>query len=506
MNAHAVKEYTKEDWKKLASDAETSVEGRLFINGEYCEAADGGKFEVINPSTNEVFALASEGTEKDIDRAVAAAKESYYSRTWLKMAPRKRMDIMYKFADLIDQHAAELALMETLNMGKPIGDCLSTDVPASATNIRFMAESIDKINGKVTNTHDKALHLSLREPLGVVGCISPWNYPLLMAVWKIAPALAAGNSVVLKPAEQSPHSCLKMAELFVEAGGPPGVFNVVNGYGEVAGKALALHPDVSKISFTGSTEVGKLILQYAGQSNMKKVGLECGGKTPQIFFADLPDMKRAVEAAYEGIFCNMGEMCNAGSRIFVEQSIYSDFVDQFIADGKDAYMPGDPLDPETNMGPLVTSEAQSRVLGYIESGKSQGAKLHFGGGVPSGMEAGCFVEPTLFSGVSNDMKIAKEEIFGPVASVIPFDNTEHVTQMANDTIYGLCASVWTSDVNRAHSMAKSIEAGIVYINCFDEGDMTLEFGGYKQSGNTKDSCFESVLGYTQSKSVWYSLR
>jgi gamma-glutamyl-gamma-aminobutyraldehyde dehydrogenase len=294
--------------------------------------------------------------------------------------------------------------------------------------------------------------------------------------------------------------------LFVEAGGPPGVFNVVNGYGEVAGKALALHPDVSKISFTGSTEVGKLILQYAGQSNMKKVGLECGGKTPQIFFADLPDMKRAVEAAYEGIYCNMGEMCNAGSRIFVEQSIYGDFVDQFIADGKDAYMPGDPLDPETNMGPLVTSEAQSRVLGYIESGKSQGAKLHFGGGVPSGMEAGCFVEPTLFSDVSNDMKIAKEEIFGPVASVIPFDNTEHVTQMANDTIYGLCASVWTSDVNRAHSMAKSIEAGIVYINCFDEGDMTLEFGGYKQSGNTKDSCFESVLGYTQSKSVWYSLR
>ena len=380
------------------------------------------------------------------------------------------------------------------------------EIPASAVNIKFMAECIDKMYGKVANTHEKALNLSVREPYGVVGLISPWNYPLLMGVWKIAPALAAGNSIVLKPDEHSPHSCIKMAELFVEAGGPPGVFNVVTGHGEEAGQSLALHQDVSKIGFTGSTEVGKLLLQYAGQSNMKKVGLECGGKTPQIFFGDLPDMNRAVAAAYDGIFSNMGEVCNAGSRIFVEKDIYGDFLDQFIADGKDAYVPGDPLDPETNMGPLVTSEAQSRVLGYIESGKSQGAKLHFGGGVPSGMEAGCYVEPTLFSDVSNDMKIAKEEIFGPVASVIPFDNAEQVTQMANDTIYGLCASVWTSDVNRAHSMAKSIEAGIVYINCFDEGDMTLEFGGYKQSGNTKDSCFESVLSYTQSKSVWYSLR
>ncbi len=504
MSANAAKEYLKEDWQKLASDAETKVEGRLFINGEYCEATNGGKFEVINPATNEVCATVAAGTEKDIDKAVAAAKESYKARSWLKMAPRKRMGILMKFADLVNQNVPELALMETMNMGKPIGDSVN-EIPASAVNIKFMAECIDKMYGKVANTHDKALNLSVREPFGVVGCISPWNYPLLMAVWKIAPALAAGNSVVLKPDEHSPHSCIKLAELFVEAGGPPGVFNVVSGLGEVAGKALALHPDVSKIGFTGSTEVGKLLLQYAGQSNMKKVALETGGKSPMIFFADLPDMDQAVDTAYDSIYANMGEVCNAGSRIYVERGIYADFVEQFIAQGQGAYTPGDPLDPETNMGPLVTAQAQKRVLGYIESGKSEGATLKFGGGVPSGLESGCFVEPTLFSDVSNDMTIGREEIFGPVASIIPFDTEEEVISMANDTIYGLCASVWTSNVSRAHNMAKAIESGMVYVNCYDVGDMTFEFGGYKQSGNTKDSCFESVLGYTQSKSIWYNL-
>ncbi len=505
MDARSAKEYSKDDWAKLASEAESKVEGRLFINGEYVDAEDGGKIDVINPATNEVFGTCAAGTGKDIDKAVAAAKESYKARTWLKMAPRKRMGIMMKFADLINKNAAELALMETMNMGKPISDCLNVDVPASAVNLKFMAECIDKMYGKVANTHEKALNLSVREPYGVVGCISPWNYPLLMGIWKIAPALAAGNSVILKPDEHSPHSLIKIAELFVEAGGPPGVLNVVSGHGEEAGKALALHPDVLKIGFTGSTEVGKLLLQYAGQSNMKKVSLETGGKSPMIFFADLPNMDQAVGTAYDSIYANMGEVCNAGSRIYVERDIYADFVDQFIAQGQGAYTPGDPLDPETNMGPLVTAQAQKRVLGFIESAKSEGATLKFGGGVPSGLESGCFVEPTLFSDVNNDMTIGREEIFGPVASIIPFDTEEEVIGMANDTIYGLCASVWTSNVSRAHNMAKAIESGMVYVNCYDVGDMTFEFGGYKQSGNTKDSCFESVLGYTQSKSIWYNL-
>tara|TARA_Y100000748_G_scaffold23698_1_gene17962 strand:+ start:19 stop:912 length:894 start_codon:yes stop_codon:yes gene_type:complete len=296
-----------------------------------------------------------------------------------------------------------------------------------------------------------------------------------------------------------------MAELFVEAGGPPGVFNVVTGHGEEAGQSLALHQDVSKIGFTGSTEVGKLLLQYAGQSNMKKVSLETGGKSPMIYFADLPDMELAVSTAYDSIYANMGEVCNAGSRIYVERAIYADFVDQFIAEGQGAYTPGDPLDPETNMGPLMSAQAQKRVLGFIESGKNEGAKLKFGGNIPTGLESGCFVEPTMFADVNNDMTIGREEIFGPVASIIPFDTEEEAIEMANDTIYGLCASVWTSNVSRAHNMAKAIESGMVYVNCYDVGDMTFEFGGYKQSGNTKDSCFDSVLGYTQSKSIWYNL-
>ena len=354
----------------------------------------------------------------------------------------------------------------------------------------------------MTATEYEVLHYTLRQPLGVVGAISPWNYPLLMATWKVAPALAAGNSVVLKPAEQAPLSCLKLAELFVEAGGPAGVFNVVNGMGETAGKALALHNDVAKVTFTGSTEVGKLILTYAGQSNMKRVSLECGGKSPHIFMDDVPEMGAAVEAAFHGIFVNMGEVCNAGSRLLVDRSIHDAFVEQFIAKGKDAYSPGDPLDPTTNMGPLVTAEAQKRVLGYIDAGKQEGAKLEFGGDTPADLEAGAFVNPTLFTEVDNNMKIAREEIFGPVASVIAVDGIEEAVAVANDSVYGLAAGVWTSNLNTAHRLIRDLEAGIIWVNCFDEGDMTQPFGGMKQSGNAKDKCFESLLSYTETKSAW----
>jgi gamma-glutamyl-gamma-aminobutyraldehyde dehydrogenase len=494
---------TLEKWQGIAQRELSGVQTRFFIDGDYRDAIDGARFDSINPANLETIAAVSAANEKDVDVAVAAARKAFRSGVWSRMAPRARMDILYRYTKLIEDNAEQLAVLDTLDMGKPISDMLDVDIPAVISTIQFMAEYIDKIEGSVTNTAADVMHYVLREPIGVVGAISPWNYPLLMAIWKVAPALAAGNTVVLKPAEQAPLSCLRIAELFVEAGGPPGVFNVINGIGEVAGKALALHNDVDKVTFTGSTEVGKLMLQYAGQSNMKRVSLECGGKTPQVFMADTANMERAVSAAYDGIYANMGEVCNAGSRILVEQPLYDEFVERFIAEGKDAYVPGDPLDPATNLGPLVTDEAQQRVLSFIESGKEEGAKLEFGGNAPD--LGGAYINPTLFTNVNNDMRIAREEIFGPVASILKFDDISDAIRIANDTIYGLAAGVWTSDLDKAHRLIKEIEAGVIWVNCFDEGDMTQPFGGYKQSGNARDKCVESILSYTQSKSAWISL-
>ena len=337
-------------------------------------------------------------------------------------------------------------------------------------------------------------------PYGVCGQIIPWNFPLLMLAWKIAPALAAGNTVVLKPAEQAPLSCLRLAALFVEAGGPPGVLNVVNGLGEIAGKALALHPDVAKVSFTGSTEVGKLILQYAGQSNMKQVALECGGKSPQIVLADVSDLERAVTSAVNGIFGNQGEVCNAGSRMIVDRKIAGDFVDLFKAQAQAAFVPGDPLDPATRLGPLVTEEHKGRVLGYLQAGRDEGARVVMGGDAPDGQ--GAYVNPTLFSDATPSMRIVREEIFGPVGAVIAVDGPDEAIAVANDTIYGLAAGIWTSNIDTALRLVREIEAGVVWVNSFDEGDMTQPFGGWKQSGNARDKCFDSVVSYTQTKSAW----
>jgi gamma-glutamyl-gamma-aminobutyraldehyde dehydrogenase len=505
MSLQSLAQRNRAQWQACATAARGRIETRLFIDGKFVDAARGGRFTNLNPATGETLAEMAAGTGEDIDRAVAAARRAFKSGIWSRMAPRQRMEVLNRFALLIEQHAEGLAVLETLDMGKPIADVIASDLPAVIDTIRFMAECIDKIEGSVTNTEAGVMHLVLREPLGVVGAISPWNYPLLMAAWKIAPALAAGNCVVLKPAEQAPMSCLRLAELFVEAGGPPGVFNVVNGLGEIAGKALALHPDVAKITFTGSTEVGKLILQYAGQSNMKHVALECGGKSPQVFVGDLADFDRAVTGAYRGIFTNMGEVCNAGSRLLVDRAIHDRFVERFIELGKDAYQPGDPLDPATNMGPLVTRDAQQRVLGLIDAGRREGAKLRFGGGAPSGLDAGAYVAPTLFTDVRNDMQIARQEIFGPVATVIPFNGIDEAIAIANDTVYGLAAGVWTRDIDTAFRLVRGIEAGIIWINSFDEGDMTQPFGGWKQSGNARDKCFDSFKSYTQTKSAWFRL-
>jgi gamma-glutamyl-gamma-aminobutyraldehyde dehydrogenase len=488
-------------WHALA--AAIDPETRLFIDGQFVDAVDGQRFITLNPATGKPITEVARGNEKDIDLAVKAARRAFRSGVWSRMAPRGRMEVMYKIARLIETHADDFALLDCLDMGKSISELINGDVPFSALTFQYFGEAIDKVEGVVTSTDPAALHMIVREPLGVVACVTPWNYPLMMAAWKIAPALAAGNSVILKPAEQSPLSALLLAKIFAEAGVPDGVFNVVNGFGEDAGKALALHMGVDKIGFTGSTEVGKLMLVYAGQSNRKKVTTECGGKSPQIVMPDA-DLDTAVTYCVNNIYTNQGEVCSASSRLLVHEAIYDAFVEKFVEDAK-RFAPGDPLDPATTMGPLVTREQQRRVLGYIEKGKAEGGELVIGGGVPAGLEAGNYVQPTLFKGITPDMTIAREEIFGPVGAVMRFSDYDEAIAIANDSIYGLASAVWTKDLVTAHKAARDIEAGIVWVNCYEHGDMTQPWGGFKQSGQGRDKCFETILAHMQTKSVWIHL-
>jgi gamma-glutamyl-gamma-aminobutyraldehyde dehydrogenase/4-guanidinobutyraldehyde dehydrogenase/NAD-dependent aldehyde dehydrogenase len=481
--------------KKLQFD------GRSLINGKRVPAKSGETFDCISPVDGRVLTTVARCAEADVDAAVAAARTAFDDRRWRGLAPAQRKRIMVRFADLLLVHGDELALTETLDMGKPVKYARAVDVNSAANCIRWYGEAVDKVYDEIAPTASTALALITREPVGVVGVIVPWNYPMIMASWKIAPALAAGNSVVLKPSEKSPLTALRMADLALEAGFPPGVFNVVTGYGPEAGSPLALHMDVDCIAFTGSTRVGKQIHVMAGQSNLKRAWTELGGKSPNIVFADCPDLDKAVEAAVGSIFFNQGESCNAPSRLFVEASIKDQFLQKALA-LVPGYAPGNPLDNATVMGAIVDQTQMNSVLRYIESGKSEGARLLAGGEQALRETGGCYVQPTIFDGVRNDMTIAREEIFGPVLSVLSFTDTADVVRQANQSVYGLQAAVWTRDINKALGVARVLRAGTVHVNQYDEDDITVPFGGFKQSGVGRDKSLHAFDKYTETKTTW----
>ncbi|MDO9143680.1 aldehyde dehydrogenase [Rhodoferax sp.] len=476
-------------------------DGRALINGARVHARSGQTFDCISPVDGRLLTTVARCGQADVDAAVAAGRAAFEDRRWCGMAPAARKRVMIKFADQLLVHADELALMETLDMGKPIRYARNVDVNSAANCLRWYGEAVDKIYDEIAPTASTALALIQREPMGVVGVIVPWNYPMIMAAWKIAPALAAGNSVVLKPSEKSPLTALRLAELALEAGLPPGVLNVVPGYGLEAGSPLALHMDVDCIAFTGSTRVGKQIHVMAGQSNLKRAWTELGGKSPNIVFADCPDLDKAVEAAVGNIFFNQGESCNAPSRLFVEAGIREQFLEKALA-LVPGYMPANPLAPDTVMGAIVDQTQMDSVLRYIELGKQEGAALLAGGEQALLDTGGCYVQPTIFAGVTPDMTIAREEIFGPVLSVLSFTDTAEVVRQANQSIYGLQAAVWTRDINKAHGVARALKAGTVHVNQYDEDDITVPFGGYKQSGVGRDKSLHAFDKYTETKTTW----
>ncbi|WJV27178.1 MULTISPECIES: aldehyde dehydrogenase [Pseudomonas] len=493
---------SRSDWEQRFQSL--TLEGRAFIDGQYCHAASAATFECISPVDGRFLANVASTDEADANQAVQVARQAFESGVWSRKAPAERKRVLIRFADLILEHQEELALLETLDMGKPIGDSLSIDVPATANAIRWSAEAVDKIYDEVAATPHDQLGLVTREASGVVAAIVPWNFPLIMASWKFAPALAAGNSFILKPSEKSPLTAIRIAQLALDAGIPKGVFNVLPGYGHTVGKALALHMDVDVLAFTGSTAVGKQLLVYSGQSNMKRVWLEAGGKSPNVVFADAPDLRAAAEAAASAIAFNQGEVCTAGSRLLVERSIRDQFI-PLLVDAIKAWKPGHALDPDTRVGALVDQRQLDNVLRYIGIGKEQGGQLLAGGARTLESTGGLYVEPTIFDGVTNAMTIAREEIFGPVLSVISFDTEEEALTIANDSIFGLAAGVWTSNLSRAHRFARGLRAGSVWVNQYDGGDMTAPFGGFKQSGNGRDKSLHAFDKYTELKATWIKL-
>jgi len=469
---------------------------KLFIDGKFVDAKSGKTFPVFNPATGETIAYVAEGDSADIDLAVAAARRAFERGSWRKMSPSQRSRLIYQLADKMEERLEDFALLESLDNGKPLSIARVADVPLAVDNLRYMAGWATKILGDTIPIPGDFHAYTRREPIGVAGQIIPWNFPLLMAAWKIGPALPAGCTIVLKPAEQTPLSAMLLAEIAAEVGFPEGVLNVVPGYGETAGAAIAAHPDVDKVAFTGSTDVGKLIVKAAA-GNLKKVTLELGGKSPNIIFADA-NIEEAIAGAAFAIFFNMGECCSAGSRLFVERPVF-DQVTQAIANAAKGMKVGSGLDQSTEIGPLVSDEQLDRVTGYIQSGIDEGARTLSGGGRVG--DRGYFVAPTVIVDVKPNMKIMREEIFGPVVAATPFDDMNEVLEQANDTVFGLAAGVWTKDVSKAHNVAAGLRAGSVWVNCYNVFDAALPFGGYKQSGWGREMSHNALECYTETKSV-----
>lgn len=477
------------------------LDGRALIDGQRVAAADGQTFAKHSPIDSRLLTPVARGQAADVDHAVRSARAAFEDRRWAGQSPAQRKRVLQKFSEKILAAKEELALLETLDMGKPIRYALAVDVPSTARCIAWYAEAVDKIYDEIAPTPDSALALITREPMGVIGAIVPWNYPMIMAAWKLGPALAAGNSVVLKPSEKSPLTALRLAELALEAGLPPGVFNVVPGYGHEAGEALALHMEVDAIGFTGSTRVGRRMLDYAGRSNLKRVYNELGGKSAFLVFEDFGDIGRAARTVAGSMFFNQGESCNAPSRVLVHDSVADEFV-KLVAAEAPKYAPGDPLDASTELGALVDETQLKTVLGYIAAGHEEGARCVAGGRQVRAETGGFYVEPTVFDAATNEMKVAREEIFGPVMSILRFRTEAEAVALANQSAYGLQASVWSDNINRAHRVARALRAGTVHVNQYDEDDITVPFGGFKQSGNGRDKSLHAFDKYTELKTTW----
>jgi gamma-glutamyl-gamma-aminobutyraldehyde dehydrogenase len=492
---------TPAEWHERARSVVPRTE--LWIDGEPTTSKTGERFATVNPATGAVLGEVAAAGAADVDLAVAAARRAFADRRWAGVAPGDRKAVLLRLADLVREHADELALLDTLDGGKLIADTTTVDVPGTAAILQWYAETADKVYGEVAPTAPGSLALVGREPLGVVAAVVPWNYPLEMAVWKLAPALVTGNSVVLKPAEESPLSALRLAELAVEAGLPAGVLNVVPGAGPVAGRALGEHPDVDAVAFTGSTPVGKLFLEYAGRSNMKQVWLECGGKSANLVLDSAADLDAVAEGVCRGIFTNQGQVCSANSRLLVQRSLKDDLLERVLARAS-AITPGDPLDPGVTMGPLVSARQASRVLEYVDLGRREGRLLLGGERVPDAPSA-AYVLPTIFDEVEPRARIAREEIFGPVLAVLAFDTEEEAVALANDSVYGLAASVWSDDLAQAHRVAGGLRAGTVSVNTVDALDVTTPFGGFGQSGFGRDLSLHALEKFTALKTTWFQL-